>query len=451
MHEISKRRFDILAAYARSGPMATLMGRELAWFESDPLLLAIATLMVDTDGEFVGVVLAPDRVGRYRAIHVTGFHERWQDSLFELQEFMERVPQGQYMHAQGDESSAAIDFFAHVTPERKWHPTFRMLREGNAFSAAREVISALMRWHDDVDGNFVEQFQTRGFDARVWELYVFSTLTEAGLDIHRPDPAPDFVANGLAGTFAIEATTINPAQRRGVTVPSAKPVPGADTRDYYENYLPIRYAGPLTAKLAKRYWDSPASADMPLVFAIQDFHDAMSMAYSGQALATYLYGRRFAGSRDSKGNLIITPTVVTDHVWGSKTVPSGFFTQADSENIAAIIFNTQGTLSKFNRMGVQAGFGSDRVHLVHSGIVVDPDPRADQPMSFGHEVTSSTQERWIDGMDVFHNPNAICPLDPRLLPGAAHHRLLPNGLIETTAPENKIITSTTAVITATND
>lgn len=450
MHEINKRRFDILAAYARRGPMAPLMGRELAWFESDHST-AIATLMVDTDGEFVGVVLAPDLLERFRAIHVTGFHERWQDSVSEIHEFIERLPRGEHKHAQGDESGAAIDFFAPVTAESRWHPTFRTLRAGHAFSAAREVISALMRWHDDVDGNFIEQFQTTGFDARVWELYMFATLTEAGLDIQRPNPAPDFVANGLAGRFAIEATSINPPQHQGMPLPSAKPVPGADTRDYYENYLPIRYGGPLTAKLAKRYWASPASSNVPLVFAIQDFHDTMSMVYSGQALATYLYGRRFAGSRDSKGNLVITPTMVTDHVWESKTVPSGFFTLADSENVAAVIFNSQGTLSKFNRMGVQAGFGSDKVHLVHSGLVADPDPRSDQPLSFSHEVTVKTQERWIDGMDVFHNPNATYPLDPQLLPGAAHHRLLPNGLIETTAPENKIITSTTAVVTAAGD
>ncbi len=52
----------------------------------------------------------------------------------------------------------------------------------------------MMRWYEDIDGNFVEQFQTTGFNARVWELYLFAALTEANLRLERPDPAPDFLA-----------------------------------------------------------------------------------------------------------------------------------------------------------------------------------------------------------------------------------------------------------------
>jgi len=68
-----------------------------------------------------------------------------------------------------------------------------------------------MRWYDDADGNFVEQFQTTGFDARMWELYLFAALTEANFVVARPRPAPDFLVRGLTGEFALEATTINPS------------------------------------------------------------------------------------------------------------------------------------------------------------------------------------------------------------------------------------------------
>ena len=100
---------------------------------------------------------------------------------------------------------------------------FRILRSGVTFSAARAVITALMRWHEDVDGNFIDQFQTAGFDARLWELYLFATLTEANLAIDRPKPAPDFVAQGLHGQFAIEATTVNPPLNHGTPAPSVRP------------------------------------------------------------------------------------------------------------------------------------------------------------------------------------------------------------------------------------
>ena len=43
----------------------------------------------------------------------------------------------------------------------------------------------MMRWHEDADGNLIEQFQTSGFDARIWELYLFAALSEAGYGIDR--------------------------------------------------------------------------------------------------------------------------------------------------------------------------------------------------------------------------------------------------------------------------
>jgi hypothetical protein len=37
----------------------------------------------------------------------------------------------------------------------------------------------MMHWYEDPDGNFIEQFQTTGFDARLWELYLFAMFCEA--------------------------------------------------------------------------------------------------------------------------------------------------------------------------------------------------------------------------------------------------------------------------------
>lgn len=65
----------------------------------------------------------------------------------------------------------------------------------------------MMRWYEDADGNFVEQFQTTGFDARVWELYLFATLSEVGYVIDRPHPAPDFTVRGPTGKFCLERSS----------------------------------------------------------------------------------------------------------------------------------------------------------------------------------------------------------------------------------------------------
>jgi hypothetical protein len=70
----------------------------------------------------------------------------------------------------------------------------------------------MMRWYKDVDGNFIEQFETAAFDARLWELYLFTMLTEVGFLIDQERQVPDFVARCLIGCVAIEAATVNPTR-----------------------------------------------------------------------------------------------------------------------------------------------------------------------------------------------------------------------------------------------
>lgn len=132
-------------------------------------------------------------------------------------------------------------------------------------------------------------------------------------------------------------------------------------------------------------------------------------------------------------------------------IPSGFFFLPDAEHISAVIFNSAATISKFNRMGVISGFGSDDVTLVVEGLMVDPDEGATTPMEFAQVVGPDYFERWIDGTDVFHNPRATYPLDPELLPEAAHHHLQPDATMLSLVPPGKLIGSITTVLVLGDD
>ena len=159
------------------------------------------------------------------------------------------------------------------------------------------------------------------------------------------------------------------------------------------------------------------------------------MAMSRTALPVYLYGMVWDWEKDDEGKLIISPKKVHQHVWGEKTLPSGFFALPGAENISAVIANASATISKFNRMGVLSGFGSKRVQLVREGTAANPDENSEHPIAFFHHVNSPDySETWIEGMDVFHNPNAVHPLNPAMLPGAAHHRLREDGQLESQVP-----------------
>ncbi|MHA6914316.1 hypothetical protein ACQUJO_14440 [Ralstonia pseudosolanacearum] len=350
--------------------------------------------------------------------------------------------------AQGDEKGKPVDFFTPIVSTAKLNPDFAAVSSLEGYSPAAELIKPMMRWYDDADGNFVEQFQTTGFDTRLWELYLFATLVEAGYIFDKTLPMPDFCAQSIFGELCVEATTVNPSRNeKGEIVPP----PPLDTEEqmqaFQRHYMPIRYAGPLTTKLGKQYWDKPNVQGRPLIFAIQDFHAPMSMIVSRTALPVYLYGTVWDWSRDTNDQLVITPTKIQTHVWGNKKVTSGFFALPGSENISAVISNASATISKFNRMGVLAGFGSKRVRLVRRGTAANPDPNSEMPQLFVHEVNSPEYtETWIEGMDVYHNPRAKHPLDPAMLPGAAHHWLRDDGQLVSGVPSWQPFASTTHIL-----
>lgn len=115
--------------------------------------------------------------------------------------------------------------------------------------------------------------------------------------------------------------------------------------------------------------------------------------------------------------------------------PVGFFELPEADNVSAVLFSNSGTISKFNRMGLLAGFGSPRLKLVRTGFIVDHDPNSTQPRQFRRFVNASDYtETWCEGLDVWHNPRAARPIENEVLPIAAHHRLQPGGQIISMTP-----------------
>jgi len=148
-------------------------------------------------------------------------------------------------------------------------------------------------------------------------------------------------------------------------------------------------------------------------------------------LGVKLYGTDHDWHHDGEGRLIIEPRCVTQHTWSEKVVPSDFFSLKGAENVSTVIFNSGDTLTKFNRMGFVAGFGSRRVRMVRSGTALNPDPNAAAPFRFAFAVDADYQETWSEGLNIFHNPRALRPLDPRHFPTAMHHTLQPDGQVST--------------------
>ena len=437
MKPISPLRFNALGGYARQ-PQSILFGEEIRYFEhADERLLAMVIRDL-ADNDFGGIVFGRDRRLRFRWVSGTRFFDSQRRAEVELRRELERVaalPDDEYY--QGDETGKPVDFFTPVVPTHRLNPSFVRLRDEEVFSAARGIIEEMMRWYEDADGNFVEQFQTTGFDARIWELYLFAASREMLYTIDRSHPTPDFLCENPGARFYVEAVTVNPTRdNTGAIVPEPEINSEEDLTRYRLHYMPIKFGSPLTSKLARRYWDLPHVAETSLLFAIQDFSAPRSMLRSRSAFETYIYGYAHDWERDGDGKLKIIPRKIESHQWGTKEIPSGFFDLPEAEKVAAVVFSNSGTISKFNRMGLLAGFGSPRLRLDRVGSAVDHDPNATEPKPFRHSVNDPAyEESWAEGLDVWHNPRAKNPLDARTLPTVAHHRLLAGGQIESLTPD----------------
>ena len=422
MRPISKVRFDALGGYART-PAAGIFGEELAYFEHANERVLGMLLRDRTDNDYMGAVFARDELLQFRFHTGSDFTPTPRHAKALLRRKLEAAAlEPNEAYRQGHKKAVPVDFFTPVVPPNRLNPSFSMLIGGERYSSAREIIEPMMRWYDDADGNFVEQFQTTGFDQRIWELYLFALLIELGFQLNRTRAVPDFFGSGLRGQIAIEAATVNPT--RPGTGALGDP-PDRTTEEgwwaFRNDYMPIKFGSSLYSKLQMRYWSHDHIKSVPLVFAIQDFSSPGSMTSTTSSLPIYLYGMDHDATRDEAGRLVVTPRRVVSHNWRGKSIPSGFFSLPEAENVSAVLINTAGTISKFCRIGRLAGFGSERVTMIRRGTAIDPDPDAAMPQEFAFNVGSRDyRETWVEGCTVFHNPNAAIPLDPNLLPGATH-------------------------------
>jgi len=193
MQEISELRFNAIAGYARD-PRAVLTGEEIGYYETEDGSILGLIIRDRTDDDFAGMAFGRDAKRRFRWTSMTDFlqsSEQAHDALSGLMANLLDEPDE--FHHQGDEKGAPVDFFTPVHAPDALHPDFHRVASESVFFSARGIIEPMMRWHEDLDGNFVEQFQSTAFDQRIWELYLFATLTELGFALNTTHAVPDFI------------------------------------------------------------------------------------------------------------------------------------------------------------------------------------------------------------------------------------------------------------------
>lgn len=312
-------------------------------------------------------------------------------------------------------------------PDEKLHPQFRTLRDSPCYGPARGMLSEIQQEFQDPDGNFVEQFQTAGFDPRTFEIFLYAFFRSEGHVIDRAHPRPDFLITKNGITAAIEAVTASPPSNEGLK--PYNPFPFGLAPGHGENYLrhtlPVRLGSPLFSKLKQKYWKLPHVANRPFVIAIQDFHAEGSLLVSSTPLANYLFGSETKWYRDEDGHLVISQSELDTHR-AHKEIPSGFFRQPNTEHVSAVLFCNSGTIPKFNRIGQQGRHKSDAVRMLRYGTCYRHDPDAVKPNGYLYDVDDPAghKETWSEGTVLIQNPHALHPLPAEWLGAGAEEAIL---------------------------
>ncbi len=315
------------------------------------------------------------------------------------------------------------NLFSPIVEEAKLNPFYKLILENPTSEPARIMMELIFQDFSDVDGNFVEQFQTTGFDARIFELYLNACFASDGFKIQRDFARPDFLLEKDGVRFALEATTSNPNFAKQVNaIDKFLNLTPEEIDQRSNDEIPIRLGSPLFSKLKKKYWELEHCKEMPFVIAIEAFHDETALLFSDYSLAQYLFGLRQYPTWSEEGNIIFNTQEIESHQLGEKIIPSNFFKQPDAEYISAILFSNSGTYSKFNRMGYQAGFHKGNINLMRFGGYYIPDKESTNIMPFHYDLDDldAPPEEWGQGITYIHNPNALYPLPKTLFPNAGH-------------------------------
>lgn len=409
MREITENQFNAYC-YARQ-PLVRTMSNEIKWYEAGSRKL-LATLLFDiTDRDYNFVILARDSRKLFRAWKISCNHPTIEDAEEKLAlEFESLVNDGKDFYEQGDETTPSHDILAIAVEEEKQHEYFKVLATEKRMEAARNLIVEAVYSYVDVDGNYIKEFQTQGFDARLWELFLYIFLYDAGFEFNQDYNAPDYLASFFGKQFCIEAVTVNPSQNPERPDPPP-PQNDAEMQLLCEDYLPIKFGSSLFSKLQKKYWEKAHVQGKPLIIAIHDYHMTGSMTWSRNALVEYLYGKR-ARVVEVDGQKLIDVEEIESHSWQGKTIPSNFFNTENAENISAVLFTNTATITKFNRMGKLAGLGGENIKMIRVGTRLHPDPSSLEPMQFAIDVDDpSYEESWSESVFMYHNPNALHPVD----------------------------------------
>lgn len=260
---INKNLFNIFLLFTRE-PFVRYLTKELEFYSNGNNEL-IGLISLDfTDNDFYTAILSRDTSKQYRAEKIEASIPTIEEARAWIDEQMSN--DSITLH---ENKSKFFDLFKATVKEENIHPAFQLLNEHIGFSSAKSAIQEVSYHYKDIDGNFIEQFQSiNGFDSRLWELYLFCLCREEFFSFKKSNHAPDYLIEKLGDEIAIEAVIVSRKNKDKESVLNYSPKSQEEIKKDLENEMPLRFGSALYDKLKKKYWELEHVKGKPFVIAI---------------------------------------------------------------------------------------------------------------------------------------------------------------------------------------
>jgi hypothetical protein len=304
-----------------------------------------------------------------------------------------------------------VDLFTPIFSEDKLHPHFKVLQLDSS-KAIRSTINFWAKGFVDRDQKLVEEFQTT-FNSSFWELYLYQSFKEYGMEVDFSKASPDFTVKSSKGTsLNIEAVTANNAVKDEPEWASNEVLRKHLNKNRNEilEYASIRILNAIDfkhKKYLKSYGKEPHVKGNPFILAIAPFEQPGFSRQNNQAINRVLYGfdAPVINGNDSKGSLTFS-NVPLDKVQkeNGTELDLGIFTCDKFKEISAVIFSTTATFSKAL---VQSDFSNNCT------VFSKRYKCGDGWFGYIEQVSEKRiyEETHLDGLHIYYNPFAEAPLN----------------------------------------
>lgn len=311
-----------------------------------------------------------------------------------------------------------MDFFTPIVEEPKQNKNFKTVLAG--FRAAeRALFTAWAEGFEDRDGKIVKEFQTT-FNSTFWEVYLHACFREYGFHQDWASATPDFALSANGYEFIVEATTGNAAQGKpsewDKTYSAEELQSVRRFRDLNKEAI-IRLSNAIVGKARRyeKYYKTLSHVQgKPFVIAVAPFEQPHFNLQYDRPIRALLYDY-YVDEDAFLDNPALYPSgppaislgcVEKDN--GSE-VPLGLFNNSEMAEVSAIVFSCTATWGKLSAMSTN----TETVTQVFSVWATPPDGIPEKRMG----PPSECGETILDGLQVFHNPNAKFPLAPDVFRG----------------------------------